>query len=141
MTTLAATISSSAWNGLLMPFNKVGPSLRITPNAATSTWTHAQTGTYVLLVSFRQDYTADASTVFAVTKNGPQSAVGVSARTGSGLVGTTNANHRIVYTVDSTSASYQLQHWSSIAKTVAPGFSNGAPQWASYSRLCGDFGG
>eukprot|EP00048_Salpingoeca_helianthica_P022461 m.18390 g.18390 ORF g.18390 m.18390 type:complete len:909 (+) comp7351_c0_seq2:2-2728(+) len=134
-------ISATSGDGLLMPFNRLGPSLRITPNPGTSTWTHALTGTYIVYVSYRQDVTVDQSTVFAVTKSGTNNAVGVSARTGSGALGTINANHRVIYQVDSTTATYQLQHWASVGKTVGVGFAGGPPLWGFYSTLCGGFTG
>ena len=130
------TISSSATNGQQMLFNRLGPSLGITANTTTSTWTHSATGTYKVFTAYRQNSGGDVWTVLGVTKAGNSVAVGVSARTGS--EDSHNENYSIVYTVDSTSATYQLKHWSTVGKTVTSDFSGGNPGWTNYSALCGN---
>jgi hypothetical protein len=130
------TIASTATYGQHMIFNKTGPFLNITPDTTTSTWTHAYTGVYKAEVSFRQASGGDVWTVLAITKNGQIDAVGVSVRTGS----TNNFfdQREIVYTVDSTTATYQVQHWvQSTGKTVTSDFA-GNPGWANYSTLVGN---
>ena len=129
------TISSSGTNGEKMQFNKLGPSQNITANTSDSTWTHAFTGTYRVYTAYRQNSGGDVWTVLAVTKAGNSVAVGVSARTGS--EDSHNENYSVVYTVDSTSATYQLQHWSTTGKTVTSDFSSN-PGWTNYSSLCGN---
>eukprot|EP00047_Mylnosiga_fluctuans_P020820 m.96720 g.96720 ORF g.96720 m.96720 type:complete len:879 (+) comp8642_c0_seq2:26-2662(+) len=142
MNTATFAIADSSAYGVTMPLNRAGPSLRITANTATNTWTHALTGTYVVQVAYRQQTGGDSWTVLAVTKDGSSNAVGVSARTGS-TNSNLNSNHRVVYTVDSTTSTYQLQHWATAAKTVVgtSGFGGGPPQWGYYGTLCGGTSG
>ncbi len=130
------TIASTG-NGTQMLFNNLGPSLNITANTQTSTWTHTHTGNYVINCQYRQASGGDLWTVFGVTKAGNSTAVGVSARTGSGD-SSTAWNYYVTYTVDSTSATYQLQHWSTSGKTVSSDFSGGNPSWTNYASLCGN---
>lgn len=130
------TISSSGSTGTQMLFNNAGPSQNITVNTATSTWTHAYTGTYRAYTAYRQSTGGDVWTVLAVTKGGNSVAVGVTARTGS--EDSHNENYSVTYTVDSTSATYQLQQWSTGGKTVTSDFSGGNPGWTNYSALCGN---
>ncbi len=132
------TISSSGTYGNQMVFNNLGPSMNITANTTTSTWTHTHTGTYVIYTAYRQASGGDVWTVLAVTKAGNSTAVGVSARTGS--EDSHNENYSVTYTVDSTSATYQLQHWSTTGKTVTSDFSSN-PGWTNYSALCGNTSG
>jgi len=130
------TIASTATYGQHMIFNKTGPFLNITPDTTTSTWTHAYTGVYKAEVSFRQASGGDVWTVLAITKNGQIDAVGVSVRTGS----TNNFfdQREIVYTVDSTTATYQVQHWVQLTgKTVTSDFA-GKPGWSNYDTLVGN---
>ena len=130
------TISSSGSTGTQMLFNNAGPSQNITVNTSTSTWTHAYTGTYRAYTAYRQSTGGDVWTVLAVTKGGNSVAVGVTARTGS--EDSHNENYSVTYTVDSTSATYQLQQWSTGGKTVTSDFSGGNPGWTNYSALCGN---
>ena len=130
------TIASTATYGQQMVFNKAGPYLNITPNTTTSTWTHAYTGVYKAEISYRQASGGDVWTVFAITKNGQEDAVGVSVRTGS----TNNFfdQRELVYTVDSTTATYQVQHWvQATGKTVLSDFA-GKPGWSNYDTLTGN---
>lgn len=130
------TISDASTYGVKMQFNKLGPSQNITANVSDSTWTHAYTGTYICYTAYRQNSGGDVWTVLGVTKGGNATAVGVSARTGS--EDSHNENYSIIYTVDSTSATYQLQQWSTTGKTVTSDFSGGNPGWTNYSSLCGN---
>jgi hypothetical protein len=129
------TIASSGTNGTKMLFNNLGPSQNITANTSTSTWTHAYTGTYRVYTAYRQGSGGDVWTVLAVTKAGDSVAVGVSTRTGS--EDSHNENYTVVYTVDNTSATYQLQHWATTTKTVSSDFQSN-PGWTNYSALCGN---
>ena len=133
------SISDASTFGMQMLFNRAGPARSITVNTATSQWTHAYIGTYLVTVSYRQNSGADVWTVLAVTRGGNSFAVGVSSRTGS--EDSHNEDYRIVYTVDSTVQTYQLQHWSTTGKTVTSGFGGGPPGWANYATLCGGFTG
>lgn len=131
------TIASSGTNGTQMLFNNAGPSQNVTVNTNTSTWTHAYTGTYQISTQYRQASGGDVWTVLAVTKAGNSVAVGITARTGS-ADNNTAWNYDLIYTVDSTSATYQLQHWATATKTVISDFSGGNPGWTNYSALCGN---
>jgi len=133
------TIASSSSTGTQMLFNNLGPSQYITANIAISTWTHTYTGTYVVYTAYRQASGGDVWTVLGVTKAGNSVAVGVSARTGS--EDSHNENYSVIYTVDSTSATYQLQHWATTGKTVTSDFGGGNPGWTNYSSLCGNTSG
>jgi hypothetical protein len=129
------TISSTAGTGAKMQFNKAGPSQNITVNTGTSTWTHTYTGTYRIFCAYRQGSGGDIWTVLAVTKGGDTVAVGISARTGS--EDSHNENYTVIYTVDSTEATYQLQQWTATTtKTVSSDFA-GKPTWTNYDTLCG----
>lgn len=134
----SVNIADATAYGAIMPFNTAGPSLRIAINPSTMTWTHALPGTYVINVAYRQNSGGDLWTILAVTKDGAQNAVGTSVRTGN-TNSNLNTNHRIVYVVDSTTSTYQLQHWATTTKTVCGGdcFGGGPPQWGFYSTLCG----
>jgi hypothetical protein len=87
-------------------------------------------------VRYRQATGGDIWSVFGVTKGGNNNCVGVSARTGS--EDSHNEAYNIIYTVDSTSATYQLQGWSSAAnKTVIRPSAQGKPSWSNYDTLVG----
>jgi hypothetical protein len=129
------TISSTGGTGAKVLFNRAGPSQNIQLNTGTATWTHSFTGTYRLQVAYRQNTGGDIWTVFAVTKDGDTVATGISARVGSG--DSRFDQHFVIYTVDSTTATYQLQQWTtSAAKTVNSDFT-GKPTWTNYDTLCG----
>lgn len=131
------TISSTSGTGAKMLFNKIDSNSNISPNVTDSTWTHAYTGRYVIRCQYRQDTGGDIWTVHAVTKGGDTVAVGVGARTGSGN-GTIPMLFETYYTVDSTTATYQLQHFTvGSAKTVSSGFGGANPTWTNYSALTG----
>ena len=75
---------------------------------STNTWTHEQTGKYVLTVNYRHQG-GDIWQIMAVTKNGNSNAGGVGGRTGS--LGSGAWSKTLMYDVDDTSATYQLQGW------------------------------
>ncbi len=130
------TISDNSTYGVKMLFNKQGPVKNITPNLSTSTWTHTFTGVYVVMCRYRQNSGGDIWTILGVTKNGNTEAVGLSARTGS--EDSHNERYEVMYTVDSTTATYQLQHWAAgTSKTVTSDFGGGSPGWTNYATLCG----
>lgn len=131
----AITISDSSTYGVKMLFNKQGPVKNITPNLGAATWTHTYTGVYVIMCRYRQNSGADIWTAFAVTKNGNAEAVGISARTGS--EDSHNERYEVMYTVDSTTATYQMQGWSLGTKTVTSSFGGGNPGWTNYATLSG----
>jgi len=129
------TIASTTGVGTQMLFNRAGPSQNITLNTGTSTWTHTYTGTYRIFCAYRQATGGDVWTVLAVTKDGNTVATGISARTGS--ADSRFDQHFVVYTVDSTTATYQLQQWTTTsAKTVTSDFVS-KPTWTNYDTLCG----
>lgn len=130
------TIASTDTYGTKMQFNFAGPCKNITVNTTNSTWTHTYTGTYKIYTAYRQHSGGDVWTVLAVTKDGNSSAVGISTRTGS--EDSHNENYTVIYTVDSTTATYQLQHWvQSTGKTVLSDFT-GEPGWSNYGTLTGN---
>lgn len=126
-------IANTSTYGATMRFNVVSSQKNITGNINNYTWTHTHTGAYMLTVTYRQNSGADVWTVLGVCKNGPANVVGISARTGS--EDSHNENYNIFYTVDDTSATYQLQHWvQSTGKTVNLDFT-GTPGWTGYASL------
>lgn len=133
------TIADASTYGVTMAFNKVYVQKNIVCNTGNSTWTHAYTGVYKLYVAYRQGSGADIWTVLAVTKGGNSNAVGISSRTGS--EDSHNENYTIIYQVDSTTATYQLQHWvHTTSKTVSSDFAS-TPGWTNYSTLVGGTSG
>ena len=74
----------------------------------TNRWTHTYTGYYMLTVNYRHQG-SDVWSFLAVTKNGDSEAVGVSGRTGSTT--SEEKSRTLMYRVDSTSSTYQLQGW------------------------------
>lgn len=127
------TIANNATYGAQMPFNSIWVSKNITGNAISNTWTHSLTGHYVLTVTFRQNSGGDLWSVLAVTKNGPNTAVGISARCGSG--DSRETNYTLMYKVDDTSSFYQLRQWTQVSsKTVSNGFF-GTPGWTNSDQL------
>ena len=98
----------SGGNGSQWPFDTVMDSRGINMDFSTNTWTHEQTGKYVLTVDYRHEG-GDLWQIMAVTKNGDSHAVGVGGRTGS--LGSGTWSKTLMYDVDDTSATYQLQGW------------------------------
>ena len=131
----SATTMSSSGNGTTMYISDVIQQKNITLDSGNSRWTHATTGIYFIIARYRQHSGGDVWTVFGVTKDGNSNCVGVSARTGS--ENSHNEAYNIIYTVDSTSATYQLQGWSSSNKTVKRPDGQGKPSWSNYDTLVG----
>lgn len=126
-------IANSSTYGATMAFNVCPIQKNIIGNTGNFTWTHSLTGYYLMTVSYRQGSGADIWTVLAICKNGPANAVGVSARTGS--EDSHNENYSIIYPVDDTAATYQLQHWvHTTTKTVSSDFAS-TPGWNGYAGL------
>ena len=98
----------STGTGSQWPFDIELFSKNITMNFSGNTWTHTYTGYYMLTVNYRHQG-SDAWTLIAVTKGGASECVGVSGRTGS--TSSEEKSRTLMYTVDSTSATYQLQGW------------------------------
>jgi hypothetical protein len=127
------TIANTNTYGATMAFNVRSIEKNITGNINNSTWTHAYTGYYMITTTYRQGSGADVWTCLAVCKNGPATAVGITARTGS--EDSHNENYSIIYPVDDTSATYQLQHWvHSSSKVVSSDFGSN-PGWTNYGTL------
>ena len=127
---------STSGNGTQCPISDVKQQKNITLDTGNSRWTHATTGIYFLIVRYRQATGGDIWSVFGVTKGGNSACVGTSARTGS--EDSHNEAYNIIYTVDSTSATYQLQGWSGAAnKTVTRPNAQGKPSWSNYDTLVG----
>ena len=103
------TIANTSTYGATMGFNVRAIEKNIVGNVSNYTWTHAYTGYYMITTTYRQASGGDVWTCLAVCKNGPATAVGISARTGS--EDSHNENYSIIYPVDDTSATYQLQNW------------------------------
>ena len=77
---------------------------------------YSQTGIYCVVIRYRQNNGGDIWSLFGVTKDGNSNCVGSSARTGS--EDGHNEAYNVMYTVDSTSLTYQLQGWSGKCKTL-----------------------
>ena len=127
------TIANTGTYGATMGFNVRAIEKNIVGNVSNYTWTHGYTGYYMITTTYRQTSGGDVWTCLAICKNGPISAVGISARTGS--EDSHNENYSIIYPVDDISATYQLQHWSGGGKSVAADMSQGNPGWTNYATL------
>ena len=126
-------IANTSTYGATMAFNVIGAQKNITGSTINYTWTHTYTGYYMITVGYRQHSGGDVWTVLGVSKNGPATTVGISARTGS--EDSHSENYHVMYSVDSTSATYQLQHWvQATGKTVSSDFT-GTPGWTGYGAL------
>ena len=132
----SVTISSNVGNGTKLLISDVKQQKNITLDTGNSRWTHATTGIYFIILRYRQHSGGDVWSVFGVTKGGDSDCVGTSARTGS--ENSHNEAYNIIYTVDSTSATYQLQGWSgNTTKTVIRPDAQGKPGWSNYDNLVG----
>ncbi len=131
----SGTTISSTGMGTQCPISDVIQQKNITLDTGNSRWTHATTGIYFLIVRYRQDTGGDIWSVFGVTKGGNSNCVGLSARTGS--ENSHNEAYNMIYTVDDTTATYQLQGWCGGSKTVKRPDGNGKPQWSNYDTLVG----
>jgi len=137
---LQITISSTASDGTTMPIYRTfstPKNITVTTSASGGTWTHALTGMYALHMSYRQASGGDIWTQYAVTKDGTNNVVGVTARMGS------EDNHtedfHIIYRVDSASSNYRIQGWTQSATRTAGhiGAPSGNPGWTSTTTTLG----
>ena len=132
----SGTTIATSGNGTTMYISDVKLQKNITLDTGNSRWTHATTGIYFIIARYRQESGGDVWSVFGVTKNGNNDCVGVSARTGS--ENSHNEAYNVIYTVDSTSATYQLQSWSGASnKSVKRPDGQGKPSWSNYDTLVG----
>lgn len=129
-------VGDSSSYGVQIPFNNIQASQNITAYTAGRYWTHAYTGTYIVNIMYRQNSGGDIWSVMAVTKNGNTTAVGLSARTGSG--DSRMDCWSFAYTVDDTNATYQVQQWCEGTKTVTTSYSGSNPSWGNYAGLNGN---
>lgn len=122
--TVAATNSTTK-----VAFNRTAIGNQISADYVNYTWTHAQTGTYKVTLTYRQNSGADVWVQYAMYKNSPSALVGTSMRCGS-----VNSSHPAVYpflyTVDSTTASYSLYGWSAGTVTVLQNFASVSSAWS-----------
>lgn len=133
-TTQSSVTVATTSAGTQVPITEVKEEHGITGSTGNNNWTHASTGYYHLYIRYRQDTGGDLWTVYGVTKGGSSDAVGVSARTGSGDMA---EDGDVLYKVDSTSATYQLQQWAGGTKSVSHATSQGKPNWNNYDTLVG----
>lgn len=120
--------------GVQNPISNLGASNGINVSTANNNWTHDKTGYYMITIRYRQASGGDIWSVWGVLKNGSE-AVGISARTGS--EDGHNEAYDILYKVDSTSATYQINGWSGGTKTIVQPPSQGKPSWTNYDALFG----
>ncbi len=122
--------------GQQVQFTAVKSEQGMTGNTTNNHWLHSTTGYYHLYIRYRQGAGGDHWTCFGVTKNGAADCVGVSARTGS--EDSHNEAYDVLYRVDSTTASYQLQGWDGGSnKSVVDPDGQGKPTWTNYDTLVG----
>ena len=127
---------ASGTGGTHVAFSHVKSEQGITGDTSDNDWTHATTGYYLLKIRYRQGSGSDVWSVFGVTKAGASDCVGISARTGS--EDSHNEAYDVLYRVDSTSATYQLQGWcGSGTKDVIDPTEQGKPNWTNYDTLVG----
>ena len=127
---------ASTTGGTHVAFSHVKSEQGITGDTSDNDWTHATTGYYQLQIRYRQGSGSDVWSVFGVTKDGASDCVGISARTGS--ENSHNEAYDVLYKVDSTSATYQLQGWcGSGTKDVIDPTEQGKPNWTNYDTLVG----
>jgi len=127
-------ISDTSSNGITMPiYRNFSDPKNINVTVATNGgyWSHVYTGIYVMHIMYRQASGGDIWTQYAVTKNGSNDVVGVTARMGSEDAHT--ESFHIMYRVDSTSANYRLQGWCQSGTRYAgnSGGYSGNPGWTS----------
>ncbi len=133
-TSEAQVTVGSGTAGTQVPITHIKEEHGITGSTGNNNWTHASTGYYHLYIRYRLDTGGDLWTVYGVTKGGNSDCVGISARTGSGDMA---EDADVLYKVDSTSATYQLQHWCGGTKSVSHATSQGKPNWSNYDSLVG----
>ena len=131
-----ADVSGTSGTGQQVPFTHITLQKNITGDVSNNRWTHSQTGIYCIVIRYRQNNGGDVWSMFGVTKDGSSNCVGSSARTGS--EDGHNEAYNVMYTVDSTSSTYQIQGWSGAAgKQAKPGDGQGKPSWTNYDTLVG----
>lgn len=122
------TISTTATYGVTIPiFRAFSSPKNITVDVSNNRWSHASTGVYALHMMYRQNGGGDVWAQYAVTKDGSSNSVGYTAR-----VGSTDSEERsfhLIYRVDSTSSTYQLQGWCHSGTRTAGGTPTGNPGW------------
>ena len=130
---LQITIASTASDGVTMPIYRTfsaPKNITVTTSSSGGTWTHALTGMYALHMSYRQASGDDIWTQYAVTKDGTNNVVGVTARMGSENSHT--EDFHLIYRVDSTSSNYRIQGWATGSRTAGVvGSPSGNPGWTS----------
>lgn len=130
---LQITIASTASDGVTMPIYRTfsaPKNITVTTSSSGGTWTHALTGMYALHMSYRQASGGDIWTQYAVTKDGTNNVVGITARMGSEDHHT--EDFHIIYKVDSTTSNYRIQGWATASRTAGVGNSpSGNPGWTS----------
>lgn len=126
-------VGDSSSYGVTIPFNAVQYQKFISASAGSNFWSHSYTGYYAVQVQYRQNGGGDIWSVMAVTKNGTSTAVGLSARTGSG--DSRMDTWLITYPVDDTSANYRVQQWCEGTKNVTTSYSGSNPSWGNYGGL------
>jgi hypothetical protein len=129
---LQITIASTASDGTTMPIYRTfstPKNITVTTSSSGGTWTHALTGIYALHMSYRQASGGDIWTQYAVTKDGTNNVVGVTARMGSEDSHT--EDFHIIYRVDSTVSNYRIQGWCHATGRTAgvAGTPSGNPGW------------
>ena len=129
---LNVTIASSSGDGTTVPIYRDFMSNGISVDTTNNYWTHSETGVYALHFTYRQSAGGDIWTLYGVAKDGTNSMVGMSSRTGS------EDNHletvHITYKVTSTTSNYRLQGWchtSSRTAGLASGSPTGNPTWTA----------
>jgi hypothetical protein len=113
-----------------VPFSRSVYINQISADTVNYTWTHAQTGYYQLLLSYRQESGADIWTQYAVQKNSPLTLVGTSVRAGSANGGNP-AHWNLSYYVDSTTANYSLYGWTNGTLTVRQTLDSTSSAWSA----------
>ena len=121
---LNVTIASSSGDGTTIPIYRDFMSTGVSVDTTNNYWTHSETGVYALHLTYRQSGGGDIWTLYGVTKDGTNSMVGMSSRTGS------EDNHletvHLTYKVTSTSSNYRLQGWCHTGTRTA-GYAGGSP--------------
>ena len=131
-----ADVSGTSGTGQQVPFTHITLQKNITGDVSNNRWTHSQTGIYCCIIRYRQNSGGDIWSLFGVTKDGNGTCVGSSARTGS--EDGHNEAYNVMYTVDSTSSTYQIQGWSGQAtKQAKVPDGQGSPTWTNYDTLVG----
>ena len=113
-----------------VPFSRSVYINQISADTVNYTWTHSQTGYYLLHLSYRQESGADIWTQYAVQKNSPLTIAGTSVRSGSANGGNP-ANWHLSYYVDSTTANYSLYGWANGTLTVRQTLDSTSSAWSA----------